>query len=156
MPPTPGITKSSVFLIKPWKCWFFDPGSVIFEAKASVLTSGSYFQLDLMIETQFRNFQIYFRHIVLDEVPGKMLEALLAIREGYTKCPAHQWMRIEKLVSMLLVSARDLNPQIKFFKKTFPNSVRRVICGCNRSRFSCCNNRIFSCHNKTSCREVFL
>ena len=65
-----------------------------------------------MIETQFRNFQIYFRHIVFDEVPGKNLEALLAIREGYTRCPAHQWMHVEKLVSMLLVSARDLNPEI--------------------------------------------
>ena len=101
----------------------------MFEAKASVLTSGSYFQLDLMIETQFRNFQIYFRHIVFDEVPGKILEALLAIREGYTRCPAHQWMRIEKLVSMLLVSARDLNPQIKIFKKTFQTSVRRPTWG---------------------------
>ena len=74
-----------------------------------------------MIETQFRNFQIYFRHIVFDEVPGKILEALLAIREGYTRCPAHQWMRVEKLVSMLLVSARDLNPQIKLFKKNIPD-----------------------------------
>ena len=82
-----------------------------------------------MIETQFRNFQIYFRHIVFDEVPGKILEALLAIREGYTRCPAHQWMRIEKLVSMLLVSARDLNPQIKIFKKTFRTSVRRPTWG---------------------------
>ena len=98
---------------------------------------------------------MYFRHIVFDEVPGKILEALLAIREGYTRCPAHQWMRVEKLVSMLSFSARDLKPQIKFFKKTFRNSVRRVICGCNRRRFSCCNKRIFSCHNKTSCREVF-
>ena len=129
MPEGPGITKLSVFLIEPQKCWFFDPRSVIFEAKASILTSGSYFQLDLMIETQFRNFQIYFRHIVFDEVPGKILEALLAIREGYTRCPAHQWMRVEKLVSMLLVSARDLNPQIKIFKKTFRTSVRRPTWG---------------------------
>ena len=118
-----------MFVRKPQKCRFFKPGSVIFEAKASVLTSGSYFQLDLMIETQFRNFQIYFRHIVFDEVPGKILEALLAIREGYTRCPAHQWMRVEKLVSMLLVSARDLNPQIKIFKKTFRTSVRRPTWG---------------------------
>ena len=82
-----------------------------------------------MIETQFRNFQIYFRHIVFDEVPGKKLEALLAIREGYTRCPAHQWMHDEKLVSMLLVSARDLNPQIKIFEKAFWTSVRRPTCG---------------------------
>ena len=77
-----------------------------------------------MIETQFRNLQIYFRHIVFDEVPGKDFEALLGIREGYTRCPAHQWMRVEKLVSMLLVSARDLNPQIKIF-----TSVRRPTWG---------------------------
>ena len=70
-----------------------------------------------MIETQFRNFRICFRHIFFDEVRGQILEALLAIREGYPTCPAHQWMRIEKLVSMPLVSARDLNPQIKIFKK---------------------------------------
>ena len=65
-----------------------------------------------MIETQFRNLRIYFRHLFFDEGRGQILEALLAIREGYTGCPAHQLMRIEKLVSMLLVSARDLNPQI--------------------------------------------
>ena len=82
-----------------------------------------------MIETQFRNFQIYFRHIVFDEVPGKILDALLVIREGYTRCPAHQWMRVKKLVSMLLVSARDLNPQIKIFKKTFRTSVPRPTWG---------------------------
>ena len=78
-----------------------------------------------MIEPHFRNFRIYSRHIFCDEVPGKIGEALLAIRERYTRCPAHQWMRVEKLVSMLLVSARDLNPQIKIFKKTFRTSVRR-------------------------------
>ena len=72
-----------------------------------------------MIETQFRNFRTYFRRIFFDEVRGQILEALLAIREGYARCPAHQWMRIEKLVSMLLVSARDLNPQTKFFKHIF-------------------------------------
>jgi len=58
-PEGPGITKLSVFLIKPQKCWFFDPGSVIFEAKASVLTSGSYFQAELMTEIQCYNFGIY-------------------------------------------------------------------------------------------------
>ena len=58
-----------------------------------------------------------------------MLEALLAIRTGYTRCPAHQWMRVDKLVPMLLVSARDLNPQIKIFKKSFPTSVRRPTWG---------------------------
>ena len=70
-----------------------------------------------MIETQFCNFQLYFKHIFFDEVRSQISDALLAIREGYTRCPAHQWMRVEKLVSMLLVSARDLNPQIKIFKK---------------------------------------
>ena len=129
MPPAPRMKFRSVFVSNPQKWRFFDAGNAIFEAKASVLTSGSYFQLDLMIETQFRNFQIYFRHIVFDEVPSKNLEALLVIREGYTRCPAHQWMRVEKLVSMLLVSARDLNPQIKIFKKTFRTSVRRPTWG---------------------------
>ena len=93
--------------------------------------------------------------IFFDEASGKTLGELFAIHKGFTRCYAHQWMRVEKLVSMLSFSARDLKPQIKFFKKTFRNSVRRVICGCNRRRFSCCNKRIFSCHNKTSCREVF-
>ena len=74
-----------------------------------------------MIETQFRNFRIYFRHIFFDEVRGQILEALLAIREGYARCPAHQWMRIEKLVSMPLLSAQDLNPQINIFNKNIPD-----------------------------------
>ena len=93
--------------------------------------------------------------IFFDEASGKTLGQLFATHRGFTKCYAHQWMRLEKLVSMLSFSARDLKPQIKFFKKTFRNSVRRVICGCNRRRFSCCNERIFSCHNKSSRREVF-
>ena len=90
-----------------------------------------------------------------DDASGKTSGQLFANREGFARCYAHQWMRLEKLVSMLSFSARDLKPQIKFFKKTFRNSVRRVICGCNRRRFCCCNKSIFSCHNKTSCREVF-
>ena len=70
--------------------------------------------------------------IFFDEASGKTLGELFAIHKGFTRCYAHQWMRVEKLVSMLSFSARDLKPQIKFFKKTFRNSVRRVICGCNR------------------------
>ena len=154
MPPAPRIKFRSVFVSKPKKWRFFDLGNTIFEAKASVLTSGSYFQLDLIIETQFRNFQIYFRHIVFDEVPGKILEALLVIREGYTRCPAHQWMRVEKLVSMLLVSARDLNPQIKIFKTySGPWSFGGFWVGensscCNKRQISCCKGRHVSFCNR--------
>ncbi len=67
--------------------------------------------------------------IFFDEASGKTLGELFAIHKGFTRCYAHQWMRVEKLVSMLLVSARDLNPQIKIFKKTFRTSVRRPTWG---------------------------
>ena len=70
----------------------------------------------------------------LDEVSGKTLEEPFANHEGFTRCYANQWMRVEKLVSMLLVSARDLNPQIKIFKKTFRTSVRRPTWGWGKVR----------------------
>ena len=67
--------------------------------------------------------------IFFDEASGKTLGELFAIHKGFTRCYAHQWMRVEKLVSMLSFSARDLNPQIKIFKKTFRTSVRRPTWG---------------------------
>ena len=87
--------------------------------------------------------------IFFDEASGKTLGQLFAIHEGFTRWYAHQWMRLEKLVSMLSCSAQDLKPRVKFFKKTFRNSVRRVIC-CSRRIFSYCNRSTFCCCNHES------
>ena len=110
--------------------------------------------------SQFLDFRpVLISDIFFGEASGKTLGQHFAIHEGFTRCYAHQWMRLEKLVSMLSFSARDLKPQIKFFKKTFRNSVRRVICGCNKRIFSCCNKRTFACCNRRifSCckRRIF-
>ena len=67
-----------------------------------------------MIEMQFYNFGIYFGHIFGDELQGKILEPPFAIYGGLGS-HAHQKMRHAMLYRRVLVSARDLNPQIKFF-----------------------------------------
>ena len=43
----------------------------------------------------------------------------------FTGSHAHQWMRLEKLIWKNTVSARDLDYEIKIFKKSFFKSVRR-------------------------------
>ena len=43
----------------------------------------------------------------------------------YTGSHAHQWMRLEKLVWKNTVSARDLEYEIKIFRKTCSDPVRR-------------------------------
>ena len=88
----------------------FVPRSIIFEAKASVLTSGSYFHPELMIEMQFYNVGIYFRNICLDELRGNILEPPFTIYGDFTRSHAHQKMRLAMLYRRVLVSARDLNP----------------------------------------------